>query len=372
MTKQKRIIIDIGHPAQVHHFKNVYWELEKRGWRCLFTAKEKEISIYLLKKYGLKYRKIGSSKKGMLRKIIHLFTNAFHFFNTIKKFKPDLIFSRFSAHATYIAKISRISHVGFTDTETANLLDRITVPFVDLKITGNSYKKNLGKNHFYFNGNVELAYLHPNRFSPDDSILQLLGVDREEPYVVIRYVSTKAHHDVGLRGLSMDMKIRAAKELSKHAKVFITSEDTLPVELEPYKIRIPPELMHHTLAYASLLYGESATMSSECACLGVPAIYLYDGSLGSIEEAVKYGMIFVFKNNTTDQEASIAKGVELLNEPSIKRIWKKKQERFLGDKIDVTAFMVWIAENYPDCINVLKIDPDFPNSFKKSKNSVNG
>ena len=364
MVKQKKIIFDIGHPAQVHHFKNVYWELEKRGWRCLFTAKEKEISIYLLEKYGLEYRKIGSSKKTMVKKVLHLFLNTFLFFKTVIRFKPDLVFSRYSIYATYVTKILGISHVGFTDTETVRFLDHLTVPFVDLKITGNSYKKRLGNNHFFFNGNIELSYLHPKRFSYDDSILKILGVDNDESYMIIRFVSWNIHHDMGLHGFNIDMKRKLVKEFSKYTKVLITSEERLPDELEPYRINIPPELMHHALAFASLLYGESATMASECACLGVPAIYLYDRRIGYTDEEEKYGLIYNYTHSLEDQIASIEKGIDILTTPDIKNIWKERRQKFLDDKIDVTAFMVWIAENYPDCIDVLKKNRDFPDNFK--------
>lgn len=367
MKKNKKLLIDIGHPAQVHHFKNVYRELEKKGWQCLFTAKEKEMSIYLLEKYGLHYEKIGSSKKTMAKKVLQLFPNAFLFYKIAKRFNPDLIFSRYSAHATHIAKMMGISHVGFTDTESANQLDSITVPFVDLKITGNSYKKKLGKNHFYFNGNIELAYLHPNRFTPDESILKYLGVEKNNPFVIMRFVSRSAHHDVGLSWSKQDTKIKAVKEFSKYARVFITSEEELPAELKPLKIAIPPELIHHCLAFATLLFGESATMASECACLGVPAIYSYDGSLGYTDEEQKYGLIFNYSQSLEDQEASIEKGIEILTTPNVKDIWRKRRQKFLDDKIDVTAFMIWIAENYPDCIDVLKKNPNFPDTFKQIK-----
>ena len=47
-----KLLIDIGHPAQVHQFKYVYNELVKSGHDVLFTAKDKEISNYLLRVYN--------------------------------------------------------------------------------------------------------------------------------------------------------------------------------------------------------------------------------------------------------------------------------------------------------------------------------
>ena len=45
---KQRILFDVGHPAQVHQFKHLYWLLEKNGWECLFVAKDKDITKYLL------------------------------------------------------------------------------------------------------------------------------------------------------------------------------------------------------------------------------------------------------------------------------------------------------------------------------------
>ena len=40
-----RILIDIGHPAHVHIFKNFAHEMEKRGHELLFTCRDKEFEI---------------------------------------------------------------------------------------------------------------------------------------------------------------------------------------------------------------------------------------------------------------------------------------------------------------------------------------
>jgi hypothetical protein len=68
----KKLLIDIGHPAQVHNFKYVYWEMKKRGWEVIFTAKDKEMTLYLLEKYNLPSHIIGRTRKGILKKTFDL------------------------------------------------------------------------------------------------------------------------------------------------------------------------------------------------------------------------------------------------------------------------------------------------------------
>ena len=70
------------------------------------------------------------------------------------------------------------------------------------------------------------------------------------------------------------------------------------IYLEKYKIPIPPERMHDALYYSSLYIGEGATMASECAVLGTPAIYANNLSAGTLEEQrSKYGLVFYCKNS---------------------------------------------------------------------------
>ena len=122
--------------------------------------------------------------------------------------------------------------------------------------------------------------------------------------------------------------------------------------------------MHDALAHSDLFFGESATMASESAVLGTPAIYLNENWFGSTGEEEKYGLLFSFKSSLQDQEHAIAKGVELLSAPDSKAIMHTNRERFLQDKIDVTAFMVWFIENYPDSFHTMGNNPEYQYRFK--------
>jgi predicted glycosyltransferase len=121
----------------------------------------------------------------------------------------------------------------------------------------------------------------------------------------------------------------------------------LPDDLNKYQITIPPDKMHDALYYSTLFYGESATMASECAVCGTPGIYLDNVGRGYTDEQEDvYGSVFNFTESSQDQERSIAKGVELLRTDKLKEIWKEKSRKILNDKIDVTAFIVDLLENY--------------------------
>lgn len=65
-----RIVVDIGHPADVHLFKNVIQILKANGHDVLVTARNKEITLDLMYKLGIKYVKIGESKKNNVREAV--------------------------------------------------------------------------------------------------------------------------------------------------------------------------------------------------------------------------------------------------------------------------------------------------------------
>lgn len=360
-----KYLFDIGHPAHVHYFRNCMRILESHGHEIVITARDKEMTLYLLEHYGFQYTCTGKNLSSKIGKIYSIIRNDFTLYAVTKKYKPDILISFFLPFTSHIGKICHKPVIGFTDTENAFINIKIALPFTEIILTPDCYNGNaLKSKQLSFKGYMELCYLHPNRFAPDDSILNLLGVRKNEKYAILRFVSWHASHDIGHQGLHLNMKRLAVREFSKHAKVFISSESELPDDLLPYKINIPPELMHSALFYSSLFYGESATMASECAVLGTPAIYLDNVGRGyTEEEEQKYGLVSNFTESTRDQELSIKKGLNLLNNPKIKDELKEKRRKMLSEKIDVTAFMVWLIENYPESKKIMRENPDFQNRF---------
>ncbi len=356
-----KVLIEIGHPAQVHQFKIIAKKLLQNEHDVLFAAKKKEVSQYLLDKYQLPYVILDSPKKGMLNKILNIPRVYWRFLKILKRFKPDILLSRFTLHSSHLAKILGIPHIGFTDTEHVKMMDALTVPFVDYKFTAFSYEKDLGRNHFRYAGNIELFYLHPKVFQADSSILHYLGVKAGEKYVILRFVSWNAHHDVGQEGIGYSHKLRLVEELSKYAKVFISSESELPNELQEYKISIPPERIHDAMAFADLYIGEGGTMASEAACLGTPAIYVNSLDAGVFHEEEKYHLLYSFRKM---EEGVIAKALDIITKEGSKKIFKEYSSNFLDKMINVSGYICWIVENFPRSIDEIKRNPDKQYTFK--------
>ncbi len=329
--------------------------MEERGHTVLVTAGKKEITFTLLEKYGIEYINVGTYGTSFINKILNFPIMDIRYYRLMKKIKPDIFVGFGSIRAAHISFLIRRPCINFEDTEHSTEQIRLYLPFVEAVCTPSCYTLDHGSKHIRFNGYMELASLHPNRFTPNPAVLTELGLTDEDPFIILRFVSWEASHDIGHKGLTFDSKRTAIQEFKKFGRVFITSEKPLIEEFERYRISISPDKMHDLLYYATLLYGESATMASECAVLGTHSIFCdFKGRGYTDNQEFKYGLVYNYRLDDVSQKKSIEKAVHLLENPDLKRLGRQKQSALIGDTIDVTAFMIWLIENYPESINGIK------------------
>ena len=353
-----KILIDIGHPAHVHLFKHFAWQMKGRGHEILFTVRDKEYEIPLLKAYDFKFRSFGKHYKSRSGKLFGLLKFDFKMLQTALLFKPDIFFSHGSVYAAQVAWLLRKPHISMEDSGNMEQI-RLYKPFTKAIITPDVLPEMLGEKHIRYKAYHEIAYLHPNYYKPNDSIYEDLNINRNDKYCILRFVSWNATHDIGQKGLSYDSKISIINMISAHMKVFISSESEISEELRKYKISIPPEKMHDALYFASLFVGEGATMASESGVLGTTAVYVNTIRRSYCEDQERYGLVYNFH----DSNGAILKIEELLSDT--RNLKKKDKERnlLLKEKIDLTAFLVWFIENYPKSFQVMKDNPAYQDNF---------
>ena len=78
--------------------------------------------------------------------------------------------------------------------------------FSDHILTPSAFTKDLGSKQIRFKGFMELCYLRPKYFKPNPKVLESLGLKEGEPFVIVRFVSWNANHDVGEKGLNIKDK----------------------------------------------------------------------------------------------------------------------------------------------------------------------
>ena len=360
------IIIDIGHPAHIHALKHFAHEMTQRRHRVLFTCREKEFIIQLLEAEGFNYISFGQKHTTAIKKILGMVEFDFKMLRISSKFKPDIFLSLGSMYAAQVSSLLRKPHICIEDTYNMEQV-RLYRPFTDLILTGN-YKHPIMSEtkEFRMAGYNELGYLHPNRFIPDESVLKELGVERGEKYSIVRFVAWNASHDAGkCRGMSMENKLKAIREFAKLGRVFVSSESELPNEFDAYRLPTHPSRIHDVLAFSALVFGDSSTMSEEAAMLGVPSIYLNNERTYYTKHLeYDYNLVLNLTESEEDQSRAIQKGMEILaQDKNSWQQWQLKRQQMLKDKIDVTAFLVWIVENYPKSKRIIQENPDYQYNF---------
>ena len=340
-----RILVGISHPKHVYMFKNLINIMECRGHEFKVVVVEKEITRYLLEQFNIPYELIGKNQPTLLKKILNLPLWEYRTLKIANKFKPDIFIGQALPHLAHVSALLNKPFIVFEDTEHAEKLHKIVLPFADAVVTPNCYRNDLGEKQIRFDGYFELAYLHSNYFEPNPSVLYDLNLSKDDKFIIMRFVSWHAYHDIGQSGLDFETKQKSVREFEKYGRVFITSENVLPKEFEKYRLNVSSEMIHHVMYYATLYFGESSTMASECAILGTPAIYVNSLRLGYIDDEEKYGLVFNYSNSKRDQKKAIEKARVLLQNPNLKKEWQEKKQSLLSDKIDVTKFMIDLIEN---------------------------
>lgn len=360
------ILLVSAHPAQVHNFRCVRDELIKNGHNVFWATTDKDIAIDLLSIYSIEYFLIKKAPKTFIKRVFAMFRNLWFLIPFILKNKIDIIVDRNEPFTTVAAFILRKKHIVLTDTEIEVPICRPLYRMSSVVLTPDCFYQKI-QNQIFFPGNIELFYLHPIRYTPQDP-WELLNIPQGTKYALVRFVKWDAFHDVNLMGgFSLEKKIELVNRIAKHCKVFISSEEVLPEELQQYQIRIPLERMHDVLAGASLVVGESATMASESVVLGTPAVYVDEIGRGYTDEEAREGLLHMFRpvedasKVINDKEwieggveEAIAKAEEIVSEGFDNNAWNEKHKKWLSSKIDCTAFLTWFIENYPESAKLTK------------------
>ena len=359
-----RIIFVCYHPVEPHLYANIAKKLSAEHNVSFLVLEKEGIEKELLDYYGSRYDEIVIDKKR--NKLYRALDLIYRFYSILKKRQPDVIVSATSPFIAIAAKLLCIPTIGYTDTETASFNNRVAFPFFNCVLIPTVFYSRIPvSKSIRYSGYKELAYLHPNQFKPDGSVLEKLRIGPGEKIVLLRFSALKAMHDIGLKSVA-DSKtekiLNYIEELEKSARVFVSmTEKDLGPAFGKYRLRIHPSEYTNFLAHCTLYLGEGTTTASEAGVLGVPWINIQKASRGYlIDQEENYGLGL----RTEDIDFAFKKGLEWLQDDALLDKWRVKRERLLKDKIDVTAFFTWFIENYPESFKAMKENPSYEQRFK--------
>jgi predicted glycosyltransferase len=315
------------------------WELERKGHEIKIVTRHKEITIELLDAYGFEYEVIASHFKSLLGKLINVPKTDLAILKVAKKFKPDILTGILDMYNAHVGKLIGKPCITFTDTEHAKLGNLITLPFVTAVYTPQTFKIDLGKKQIRYKSFHELAYLHPNYFKPDPTVLNELGLTKNDKYIVMRFISFDAGHDIGYGSFDFDLWNKMIKELDKHYIVYLTSEKEIQPAFKKYELKLPPQKIHDLLYFAQIYIGEGGTMATEAATLGTPAILINPEAKNIGNHHIfqdKYKLLYFYSTPKSAKN----KIMQLTNKKNLKHIWQNRKKHMINDHIDITKFMI--------------------------------
>jgi len=328
-----KILIDLLHPKHVHFFRPLVRRWQDRGHVVKITTRDKDITHPLLDLFNVPYVCLSKQKKG-LGLAPELLKRWLKFTMLLRDFRPDIVLSISGITTSLPSRLLGIPNIALTDTETAELSNRIAFPFADRVLTPQWFTRDFGKTHYRYRSFHEWSYLHPKEFSPDPELVRQEGINPDEPYSVVRFVRWAAVHDQGEKGFSAQDALRLIRQLSSTMKVVLTSETPPPAALREFEVNVRVDRMHHVMAFSRLVVGESPSMCAEAALMCVPSVLAssWAGKCGNMKIlADHFGLMKVYERGSDAVGAAIA----LANALPSREEMRQQREKLIKDLEDI-------------------------------------
>jgi predicted glycosyltransferase len=248
----------------------------------------------------------------------------------------------FGMEPALVGAALRRPSVCFTDSEPMAVQNEVMRRLGTCVVTPDCFLGDLGPRHVRVRGYKELAYLHPDRFKPDESVLRELRVTPREPYAVVRFGALRAGHDFRRRGFSAAQRSLLVDRLGRRLKVFVSPEGPPDPVFREKLLPTRPSRIHHVLSFARCLVTDTGTMATEAAVLGTPAIIFGSavrefGNFRELEE--KYDLLRMYD----DADAAVEAAVVLSGRLEDKQRCAVRRDRMLADKVDVSEALLQLV-----------------------------
>lgn len=316
--------------------------LSLRGHHVLVGARIKEFTLQLLNEANFKHTTLTKKGTGPLGLIKELIEQQLKISRIICKTSLDIMLQISGIFNAPVGKCYGIPTLAFSDTENDKWANLISFSLSKYVISPTCFSHETGgswANQVHYPGYHELAYLSP-RYAPQ--------VKRPDNRFLVRFVGWGAGHDIGEKSLSIESKTELVRILGRFGSVHISSEAPLPDALSRFAFKMHPSEIHRFMATCKMIIGESATMASEAACLGIPAIFISNTGRGyTTEQDTRYDLV---RHYRLDQWEEVLQRAEEWARRDLYDEWQEKRRKMLSDKIDVTSWLVDLVEGYPGSI----------------------
>jgi len=338
-----RILVDIGHPAHVHLFKNLISYCKSRDHFVCVTARDKENVVELLNHFQISHDALTSPAKTLPGMAAELINRNQGILKLHKQHRFDVALGT-SVSISLLTLLFGVPSYNFNedDDDYIPLYVYLSYPFSTKIINPENlrFSKWVSKRVLYPSLH-ELAYLHPNTFKEDPRILEKYGLTPRQ-YIIVRLSGLTAHHDQNAEGISKTLEEKI-EELAADYQIIYSREISDEDKIDSWD-------MHQVLAHSKMLISDSQTMTIEAAVLGVPSVR-YSSFVGrsSVLEELESKYELTYGISPGDEFALLEKIETMLNDKELNETWTNRRALLLQDKID---FNDWMKEFFQKEINL--------------------
>jgi uncharacterized protein len=293
----KRIWIDLENSPHVPFFVPIISELERAGCEVVLTARDFAQTRGLVHRAGLNARFVGGEYGNSTpKKILGILSRALRLALMMRGRGISLAVGHGSRGLLLAARMLRIPTLTLYDYEGAsvNLFNRRStfvmtpeaIPFQTLENLGLSKEK-----HLTYPGLKEDVYVYG--FRPEGGIVRELNLDPSRIIITIRPPSHSAHYrsEDSFRLYDTVMQMLTAREdiqivLVPRGRPGRSIAGELSGLREARNVIIPKSTVDglNLLYHSDLVISGGGTMVREAAALGVPAVTIFKGPMGAVDQ----------------------------------------------------------------------------------------
>lgn len=339
----------VNTPAQAYMWRPVIQALIANGHQVEVLARANQYTCELLAEFGIAHRRVASVDRRAF-KYLEILPRILRGCVTGTYLHADRVVG-VGMEPALVGAVLRRPSVCFTDSEPMGVQNEVMRRFGTCVVTPACFLEDLGPRHVRVRGYKELAYLHPNHFTPDESVLRELGMEAGQPYAVVRFGALRAGHDLRRRGFSSAQRRILVDRLGQHMTVFVSSEGAPDGAFAGKLLPTRPSRIHDVLRFAGCLVTDTGTMATEAAVLGTPTIIFGSavrefGNFRELEE--KYGLLSVYD----EADAAIESAIVLAGSLEDKQRYAVLRDRMLSEKVDMAEALLKLVLD-PHCRSCL-------------------
>ncbi len=292
----------------------------------------------------MRFSDYGDTSRRYLADFASSFRDKISLVRKIRSYGPDLILSVNELPPSPFESILSIPSVVFVDTRLEQKRKKAILNHADKVIVPDCYHYDIpDEKELRHSSYHSLAYLHPDRFTPDRGVLERLKVN-SKGYVVVSFEKEEKRKSSKEDFPQRREKIDLVRDLAEHCRVFIDGRGSIPPPLREHLPPIPLTKYNDLLAYADLVVGDDPEVSSDAGVLGTPWIYIGESSPSFLEDQEVH-----YEIGSQVDEIEDAKELSfLLLEGEIEPDFESSRKNILEDKIDLTGWMIELVKKYEE------------------------